>query len=786
MALKSGSLGTLLQGVSQQPDRVRLEGQVTEQVNMISDVTRGLSTRPATNEGPALQGGDGSYNYQDLSFKGDDIIIGYKEGDILVWGTDGSSIEVIPDYADAKDYIGDNMQFHVVDGQIVLLNREVVTRESDVINEPLYNLAMYHCLGGQFSKTYSVTLTFSNGYSQTESYTTPDGTGDGDADSTTAEAIVRNITQQFNSSGTLPDGTIGGAADSGDVARYIHPTMSITVTTTDGEAGEVLRGFSEEVSDTGDLPRFAPNGSIVKVATSEASEDDFWLKFVTVEDYAEDGTAGFGKEGSWTEWYNPRETYQFDTLTMPHVLVKENDTLVMRRGPWISRQVGDSDSAPFPSFVGGRIRDVGGFEGRLMFIGENSVVTSRTNEPFDFWRESATVVSATDPVDITSTKKDDLTLDWLVPFDRDMFVMSDPGDSQFVIRGGGISPDTVSMVLTTEFEISSGGTPPVSTGRTILFPFSTGSFSGVKEFYTDSDNAANAANSLTETQDRYIIGPVIGMAVSQNFNMGLFRTSERPRSVWVYKYLWDTDEVLQSAWSKWEFKDDVKHLFFRDSTVTLVGVSLTGTVFLHTLDLNSPEGQFGYHEMLDRRVERTVSGGFVDLPFRDARFLQYFGCENPGLETVATRSFRLNSSTYRYEFDQVEVPDGATLACGQTVQWTLTPSQVFARDYQNRLDTSRKVTIQDYVIHVDNSGEFSAKGTSPYSEDWEYNAFLFPLDNEPLDPDGLIIQTGPVFIPWGERADWSTLTLVGEDIRPVTILEIEWNGQILHTKGRRA
>ena len=43
-----GSLGALLQGVSQQPVRQRLEGQVTDQINMTSDPVRMLHRRPPT------------------------------------------------------------------------------------------------------------------------------------------------------------------------------------------------------------------------------------------------------------------------------------------------------------------------------------------------------------------------------------------------------------------------------------------------------------------------------------------------------------------------------------------------------------------------------------------------------------------------------------------------------------------------------------------------------------------------------------------------------------------
>ena len=256
--------------------------------------------------------------------------------------------------------------------------------------------------------------------------------------------------------------------------------------------------------------------------------------------------------------------------------------------------------------------------------------------------------------------------------------------------------------------------------------------------------------------------------------------------MWVYKYLWDGDEVLQSAWGKWQFQDEVEYFFFRNSIVYFLGHDVDGDIFLHSMDLNRPVGVYGYHEMLDRRVEKQVASNYIELPYGSARFLQATGCANPGLEAVPTSVIRLSALSTRYFFDEAEVPNGATLFCGQTVEWSLEPTQVFAKDYQGRTDTSQKVTIQDYVVHVDSSGEFKAIGSSPYSDEWEYTAYVFPFDNEPLDPDRLILQTGPVYIPWGERADWSKLRLTGTDVRPVTIHEVEWIGQILRTKGRRA
>lgn len=782
MAIRSDTLGPLLQGVSQQPDRVRLPGQVTSQTNLISDVTLGLSTRPSTTSGSDLSNGTSTHSYQDITFNGVDYVIGYKSGSLEMWNLSGVRQNIQYRNGGTPNYIGANMQFHVVDDKIVLVNRDTNVRQDATVASTDWYVSLFHALGGAFSKTYEVIVKFSDGSTIDGTYTAPDGTTQGDAANTSSEYIVEQLVTDLLADTNLPVGTL--ITREFDVASVYHPTLSMTITVSDGQGGEVLRAVSSTVEDVEDLPRFAPNGMLVEILSSDAEEDNYWLKFNAAETIPEDGTSGFGNEGVWEESFDPSEPTAYDLSTMPHVLVLESGTFYMEQAEWLSRSVGDAESAPFASILDKPIRDLMGFESRLVLLTPDTVVMSRTKEPFDLWRETATTVSPSDPIDLTSTKKDDLSLDWLIPFDRDLFIMSDPGDSQFVIRGGGIDSENASMVLTTEFEISSSGAKPRSTGRTILLPFKKGQYSGLKEFYTDSDSAANAANSLTETQDRYIPGLLTRMAVSQNFNTVLALTDTEKNNVWVYKYLWDGDQILQSSWSNWTFVDEVHHIFFRNSIVYVVGVTSEGVVFLHSLNLDRPIGEFGYHEMLDRKQE-LVRGAYISLPYPNARFLQSTGCANPGLEATPTLTIQVTSSDFRYFFDDDVVPSTATLRCGQTVPWELTPTEVFVKNFQGDIDTSKELTIQEYVVQVDNSGEFKAVGTSPFADTWEYAEYRYPLDNEPLDPDLLLLQTGEVVIPWGEVSSYASMSLQGTDVRPVTIQEIRWAGQILKKRGRR-
>ena len=790
MALKSGTQGSLLQGVSQQPERVRLEGQVSDQVNMLSDITLGLSSRPTTEELSTLTGADASQSFQEIRFKGTTYLFGYQGSTLRAWTLQGTPVTVNVIGAGTLAYLGDNLRFHVIEDQIVLLNRDKVVAIKPNTDTQDFYTGIVAARGGQFSRTYSIEIEFGDGQIFEASYEAPDGTSTGDAALTSAEAIAEALYDAFlaDTAYTTYAGTSGVTLTrSSDVLLWRHPTETMTLRIQDGEAGLVLRATTDKVDDIEDLPKYAPNGTVVRVVSSEAAEDDIWLRFEADNEALEDGSAGFGNDGVWEEWYNPYEDREFDRTTMPHVITLDDVTgeFSVDQAEWLGRQVGDETTAPFVNIVGKRIRDINGFEGRFVLLTNDYCVMSRTKEPFDLWRETATGTVDTDPIDITSTNKDSLKLDWIVPFDRDLFLFEDPGDSQFLITGGGLTPDNASMVLTTEFTVTSGGTPPVSTGRTIYFPFTKGNFSGIKDFFTSSDNDTNAANTVTQSTDKYIDGPIRHMAVSQNFNLSVFLSEGQRKTMYTYKFLWDGSELLQSAWSTWEFQDDILYAFFDNAVIYIVCIDSDGEVFVHFMDLNRPETEYGFHMSADRKQERTVSGGYIDLPYENAKFLQHTGSPFPGQEAIPSLSIVENYENTRYYFDASEIPEGSTLIAGQAVNWSLQPTRVFGRDYRGNVDTSKRVTIQEYIVHLERSGELSARMQSPYGTDFVYNAGLYLLDGEPLDPDLTDVYTGEWTVPWGERADYSTLTLFGDDIRPVTILELSWNGQILKSKGTR-
>lgn len=775
-----GSLGSLLQGVSQQPARIRLPGQVSEQVNMVSDVSTGLSSRPAVREISVLPNATGNLAFYHLTYQGQVYIVGHRDQTIRVWGLDGTEYQVIVQDAAARNYLSRNMRFHVFGDKVYCTNRDrVVEKEPATVGRP-FHVALVSALGGNYSRTYTVTITFPNGVVKIGSYTTPDGDTPGDAEKTTSEYIIDQIRADLVASGP-PAGTIIEAEKDVLLVRF-DDTLRVSVA--DGEGGTILRAMSDFIDKQSDLPRFAPEGTIVRVIGDVADEDDYFLRFNA--DTTSVPGDGFGDQGVWEEWFNPDQPKDFKLSTMPHVLFKDGNDFKFERNEFLGRRVGDDDSNPFPSFVGNSIRDIGGFESRLVLTAGPNVIMSRTNRPDEFWRKSATVLIDSDPIDMKSTREGSVTLDWIVPFDRDLILLADPGDSQFVVTGGGLTPRNASLVLSTTYEMF-GQARPVTTGRTMIFPFRSGVYSGLKEFFTNDEVATNGADTLTEVQDRYIVGEVDHMASSKNFNLLLLTTDnpETNNQVWVYKYLWEGTERMQSSWSRWTFPSEVRFIFFDNSRVYFIFREGTNNFVLGEMDLNKPlDPVLDYHLCLDRQSVQTVSDGKIVLPYAGATFVQYTGCPNIGIEATPILYLNLGNNIHEYYFDMEIYADGMEMIAGNRYERFVEPTMPQVKDDKGSTVSSAKIVVTKFFVHVEKTGAVQLEMTSPHRSGYVFNPFRYPLDDEPLDPGRTQLNSKAIEVPWGERSDWSKLVVRSSDIRPTTILEIEWEAQIRGVKRR--
>lgn len=794
----NGTLGSLLQGVSQQPQMVRAEGTVTEQVNFSSDVVQGLTVRPALHErGTILNHAITDYKFLNLSISGTDYILGYSTGLIAMWDTAGVPQTVLAplDGTDAPlDYIGTEMQPYVFGDTLYISNRDVVVEKSTIIDtsDVFLTGGIALCLGGKYARKYTLRLRYADDVVLEHVYTTPDGDTAGDSAKVTSSYIIEQLYDLLLAD---PAKKASTTLYHGKGTLFVRDdTVGFTLSTSDDEDGSTMRSFTSATDDFEDLSETAAHGMLVRVSGSdEGDEDDVYMRFNS--DVTTVLGDGLGDRGVWEEWYEATAVSALDLTTMPHVLEKTGPTeFTLKKGSWYGRRVGSDTTNPFPDFVGQRVRDLSGFQSRLVMAAGPACCMSRSNEPLDFFKESTFAELDTDPISIKSTEDGNLTLDWIIPFDRDLVFMSDPGAGQFIITGGGkITPTNASLVKTTAFEMR-GGAKPVETGRTILFPYKSGVYSGIKEFFTNDQVATNGADTTTETADRYIVGLVNHMQCSTNFNLAVFKTDsiDHLNTVWAYKYLWTQTEKLQSSWSKWVFPHTVRHFYFTGSELLVVmeaEAAEAGKVdyIFASLDLDTPVNAVtGYHLCLDRQASGVVSvASAISLPYSGADFVQGDGCLTPGRQvTAATEGARSLSGHVTYTFDPATVPAGATVYGGLKYARWVKPTMPFARGRDGKPLTRTRLVVNGFMLEYEETGYIKATMNSIYRADpIDFIVDWFDVDEDPANTSGIGLRSGILHVPWGERSDWSELTIYSDDVRPTTLLEIEWTGQVF--KGSR-
>ena len=400
-----------------------------------------------------------------------------------------------------------------------------------------------------------------------------------------------------------------------------------SVRVSDGLSDQGLDVIYKEVSSITDLPKKCYNNFRVKVAgDADIDQDDYYVKFST-KDKLEFG------EGSWVEvhgWYqNDSPVGEVEALdigidqtTMPVTLVpvvslgnvvsfklqspeEDKEVKAKQQKGWRTRDAGDDDTNPFPSFVDTTINDVFFFKNRLGFLTDSNVIFSEADEYFNFFRTTTQQLLDSAPIDVGLSHTKVAVLQHAVPFQEKLMLFSK--QSQFVLRGAEVlSPKTVAIAPVTEYDISDT-TQPIALGNYIYFTFKRNSFEGMYEYFVDNNTETFNSEEITQQIPKYIPSDVQRIAGSQAEKTIVIGTSADAKTLFVYKYYWSNKEKIQSAWMKFTFDRDVRGFDFIDSNLHLLTADSEG---LHLEQLTLEDGikdtGLDYTLYLDSKIDGTA------------------------------------------------------------------------------------------------------------------------------------------------------------------------------------
>ena len=546
MPLISSSIPNLINGVSQQPAALRLASQAEEVINCMPSPVEGLKKRPPMQHIKKLFAGSAGTGRPFTHIVDRDGVIRYlifiQDNAIKVFDLDGNAQTVsTPNGTSYLNITGEpSSTFRVasIADFTFIVNREK-TVAMDTTNKS-YNWgtkSMVFIKSADFSTTYRVKL---NG---TEKSVT---TGNSQGSAPDTVTIASDLATQLNTiSGftvTSTDYIIRITKDDGG---------DYTLESSDTKTANATSAIKGTVDSITDLPTIAEHNFTVRIQGSATTAfDDYFVKF--------EATAGSGfGPGVWRETVAPNIDHLLDKSTMPHTLVRNaNGTFTFAQFNYTGRVAGDTTTAPNPTFVGSKIKNINLFRNRLVFLADENVILSAADSFERFFPETVQTLLDSDPIDISSGGTSVNFLNSSLAFANTLLLFSLHGqfrlDTGATSVGTALTPKTATITAITTFDIVDA-IDPIGVGRTVYFGIPKGDFSGLREYFLpDASGPIPLSEEVTSSVPRFVPGNLISMSPSVSEEVITMISKDQPRRVYIYKFFFDDDQKLQSSWSYWE------------------------------------------------------------------------------------------------------------------------------------------------------------------------------------------------------------------------------------------
>lgn len=318
MTVISQRIPSIVGGVSQQPDALKLPNQLRVCDDFLPDPTFGLAKRPGLKAINTLSNAatDGAW-FQTVRDDEERYVIQVaRDGNIRIWDADSGVQQTVnfPDAPSAAQYAthtkDDDIELFQINDFILLLNRTVVVTPSTGLagGRTPYAIATINSVG--YNTEYKVTLN-----SQIYTYQT--------TATTTVRLSVEDVT-----TGLVATINAGGIFTATAIANYLYivknDAAEFRVNARGGTTGTAIFASYGTVSSPAELPRQFINNATIQVLGPEGG-DDYWVIF-KVENGGNEGA------GIWEETIKPSSTVAFNKNTLPHGIIREADgTFTYRR-----------------------------------------------------------------------------------------------------------------------------------------------------------------------------------------------------------------------------------------------------------------------------------------------------------------------------------------------------------------------------------------------------------------------------------------------------------------------
>jgi len=628
----------------------------------------------------------------------------------------------------------------------------------------------------------------------------------------TAESIlgeIRTIIEGYN------NGITSSETQQIGTGLYLTNESAFNVST---PSGDLLNTFSKNVNTIEDLPMECKHGYVVKVANSDADEDDYWVRFEG--ENLKDGP------GVWEECPEPGRQINFDEETMPVQLVRLQDdgsgtvtgtanAIYFRVGypDWSKCQVGDTATNPEPSFVGKKISQLVFFRNRLCILSDTNVIMSRPGNFFNFWGKSAITYSNTDPIDLSVSSTYPSIIYDAIQVSSGLVLFT--ANQQFMLTTDSdiLNPTTAKINTLADYNFNYK-TNPQSLGTSVGFLDNAGKYTRFFEMAGIRREGEPKVIEQSKVVSKLFDADLSVVSSSRENAIMLFNEKDKS-TIYGFRYFNSSQKRLQQAWFTWEMSGNVQYQCMLDDSFYAIIRNGSKDV-MQKFDIKmrddtrqvtddrqttTEEDDFTYRVHLDNSYIQASSGVSYSATTNKTTFSLPTGFNNSSGQLAVyvvpsasddtfqgmTANATLNSTTVELagNWKTYVDDDGATQ----------TPANNFILGYQfdmevefptihitrteaesTRADTRGSLIIHRVKMSLGDTGQYSTllqrTGKDDYTETYEpVNADAYDANQVALTSES--IRTIPIY----DRNINSTLTLKSTHPSPATLQSMTWEGE---------
>lgn len=781
MALINQAIASLFNGVSQQPAQLRMSSQCEASDNFYPTIATGLNKRPPTTHKVRLSATGGTQVHASIINRDatERYVLLIRNGSLEVFDAFTGAARTVSapsgsSYLNCTDASKDFSVVTVADHSFIVNKTKTVTAGTTKSAAALnvgYIVFTYNGAGVERTLTAKVT---GPGVGGSGGYVTASWGGATNGISPSLAAIRDGLSTALGTGWvvTSPFNNII------KISRTGSSSTDWNIAVSDDYGNSTMKAIKGSVQLFSDLPQNLDNGYVCYVSSEPwDAGKGYYVKYNAAGNTYEESTA-------------PDTFTTLDPSTMPHKLVRNSDgTFTFAPIDWEPRKVGDTTSNPWPSFVGRKINDAYFYRNRLGFLSDENVCMSKSGSFFDFFSDTVTAVTDSDPIDLNVATTKVSVLRWAVPFNKALMLFSD--QTQFQLHANDVlTPRTVKADPVTEF-VSSPICRPVGAGPQLFFVSDRTSNSGVREYYVSQDTLTNDAADITAHVPSYVPTGVFKQAVSTTEDLLFLLTTAEANAVYAYKYYWGPQEKLQSAWCRFIFDsgDSVLGVEFIGSLAYFV-ISRSDGIHLEEMNMQAAAKDVGmsFNVLLDRKVFLTGSYNAGTnlttwtLPWPVPTTATAQAVTGAGYGGSSGRTLQL-TRTGTYTVTTVGDFSGHPCYIGLLYKATFRFSEQYIKDQNNQVIASANIKIRRMRVTFANSAYFRAEVTPPGRDT---NTYIYT--GRTLGSSGFVLgvptmNSGHFLIPVMSSSRGVTIELVNDSPLPSAFQSAEWEGEmVVHSR----